>query len=466
MQDQLKSKHHQPNLYSSSYQKLIESVKNKLPLGPFNPKQDLIPQFMHDYTETYHVSPVPLVISQQQASEFEEFIKPLCQLIIKCMKIYFRDDSLQFSNYLNEKTIIYDLIKQFGCATTAKLIRHDVILSGPDIKLLEINVGTNVGGWQHDWLSKGYEQLFQESGIYKPSYRNISINIFKYLAEEIKKIKPNTNQNLLFQLHPEVAHDYSFQSSIRNLYTEVTQSKTNNLFFFDSFSKIDFAPNGSVIFENQVMDAIMLGASEEIHIPDQIHSRLCSSALGNHFVYPDNPLNTILGNKTLLALIHEPEVLSSLSANEMSYIKRHIPWTSKINKPKVLWQEQQYEMLELLYAYKDQLVIKKSHSMGGKDVFVGKFTDTDSWQAIARDLYQDNDWLVQEYCTATHFTGSTKFGNIDVLEPVWGIFDIKNQYGGGFVRVSQRSDDVGVINSANGALEFTVFEEAAKVIEK
>ncbi|MCJ8272814.1 MAG: hypothetical protein MJK04_25880, partial [Psychrosphaera sp.] len=65
-------------------------------------------------------------------------------------------------------------------------------------------------------------------------------------------------------------------------------------------------------------------------------------------------------------------------------------------------------------------------------------------------------------------------GDVGVFDTVWGIFDFNNEYNGAFVRGSvieqegtgTEQKSTGVINSANGAVEFFVYEQGSRKKQK
>jgi uncharacterized circularly permuted ATP-grasp superfamily protein len=149
-----------------------------------------------------------------------------------------------------------------------------------------------------------------------------------------------------------------------------------------------------------------------------------------------------------------------LSAEENDFIRRHIPFSARLQNEEVRWQGRRMRMDDLLSEYKDGLVIKKAHSFQGKDVHIGKFTSEEDWSGLIARLNGDSDWLVQEYCAADLVRAPDCAGKLTDYAAVWGIFDTGNSYGGAFVRGMAAGRGAGVINSAQGAVEFPVFVES------
>jgi hypothetical protein len=87
---------------------------------------------------------------------------------------------------------------------------------------------------------------------------------------------------------------------------------------------------------------------------------------------------------------------------------------------------------------------------------------TTDWEECINKVLDSAEWLVQEYCEPDNVLASSNNSRIGIYKPVFGVFDLNNTYSGSFVRATEVGQGNGVINSANGALEFTVFEECNK----
>ena len=104
--------------------------------------------FMKAYE--YEVSAWPFIISQNVVKKFTNLINPVVNLLYKSISMYFGNDRKSFAEYLNETEILLDLVSPQNINSRGMLIRHDVVFTNGKLRLLEINVGSTIGGWQHD----------------------------------------------------------------------------------------------------------------------------------------------------------------------------------------------------------------------------------------------------------------------------------------------------------------------------
>lgn len=449
--------------YSEKFQQLIEIIHNEAgyDCAPVDDKVDIV-DFMVDYE--YPISSCPVIISNKVLKQFNEIIEPLVNLFYKSIKIYFKKDQNLFSEYLNEQPILLELINSIEVDPRSLIIRHDLVFSGDDLKIIEANIGSNLGGWQLDWFSKKFDEKLKESKLtseWDLNYRNITESFFKAISNNIRRNSPNAKQTVLFYMQgiESVKEQPGFCHIQEKILKKVSGSEHASIVFFEDFNKITFQADGSVKFFDKTIDAIVLSLPEDIDAPPITKMRLVSSAIAGKIVYPDNPLLAIIGNKIIFSLLYEKELHEQLNKNEIDYIYKHIPWTVKINSTHVPWKGKNIALLELLEKEKDNLVIKKSNSGQGKDVFVGRCTPFEKWVECIDNVKHDNDWIVQEFCDPEPFIATIDDPQLHLFHPIIGVFHLDNEYGGSFIRASKADKSAGVINSANGAIEFIVFEE-------
>ena len=384
--------------------------------------------FMKAYE--YEVSAWPFIISQNVVKKFTNLINPVVNLLYKSISMYFGNDRKSFAEYLNETEILLDLVSPQNINSRGMLIRHDVVFTNGKLRLLEINVGSTIGGWQHDWIKEIYQRLFhnnENTNDWKLSYRNILKNIFESLTTSIKSMNVRAIGNILMCAYPANGIDLnSLKKEFKSLYRKHRVAKSGELFFFSSFEEIIFQPNGTVVFQGQVMDAVLLTMPEDVKIPSAIYQRLTASYLSGNIIFPDNPIDTLLGNKMLLALLHEEVLRERLSRNEREFIDNYIPWTVKVFSRIVTWQGKDICLRELLRNNKEKFVLKKARSYQGKDVLVGHFMDEVEWNDCVDMSISETGWIAQEFCEPDSVIASSTNSQFSEYLPVWGIFHMDN----------------------------------------
>jgi hypothetical protein len=182
--------------------------------------------------------------------------------------------------------------------------------------------------------------------------------------------------------------------------------------------------------------------------------------LGKVIIY-NGPITMLLTNKLNLALLSEHEDSEIFTPGERKILKAHIPWTRRIVPGKVIFAGKTFDWEDFLRSHRTKLVIKPALEWGGEGVGIGKHTPPDQWETIIQQALGDEtqNWMAQEYMeTLPHVYQYGEQGYIE-HEVIWGLFVFGREYGGGFLRVIPKTENIkGVINTSQGAQETVFFE--------
>lgn len=451
------------HFYSRSHEKLVAELakdKNKAVKVATEVEQRPFPKFALAELELFEISPWPLVISQKWEERFDKFIKGIGPILWKSLLLYFGDDAEKFADNTGLPVVVLNILKEATLDPYNLFVRHDVMVSGNEIKLLEVNAGTAIGGWELSLIERRMaDALHLMTGLDSDSVAAALIfeKLFNSLATQIKRLKtPYHTGNILFVFEREPPQDLLrlIGKQLQEYYVNSSDYVAGEVILTSGSLGISFGEEGEVRFNGTVINGLLMaGASLGVS--------LTLAEVSGHLVFPDSFIYKILGQKALLALPHKPQVKAKLASNEREFVDRHIPFTVTMDEEKVEFRGQISDLASLLSARRSDFVIKKSSSLAGKDVYVGCFTEPELWQELIEILCGNAHWVAQEYCEADKFLAADKSCKVVKYTPVWGVFGFENSYCGAFVRASIDSTEEGngVINSATGALEFAVLEE-------
>lgn len=166
-----------------------------------------------------------------------------------------------------------------------------------------------------------------------------------------------------------------------------------------------------------------------------------------------NPFRSfIVGNKKILDLLTDPRFQNIYDQEELAVIHKTIPWTKILADQKVIYNGYTVDLQRFVIDNKDKLVVKAASSYGGKDVFLGRETDQQTWNAVVEKHIGSEDWVVQEYVNIPQeiFPEIRDEGVYLKLKKVnINPFAFIGKYGGTISRVSDKS----IINvSAGGGI--------------
>ncbi|MDZ7361835.1 MAG: hypothetical protein ONB46_14080 [candidate division KSB1 bacterium] len=109
-----------------------------------------------------------------------------------------------------------------------------------------------------------------------------------------------------------------------------------------------------------------------------------------------NPFRAkLVHKKSLFALLTHECNQHLFNAEEQEVIRRHIPWTRRLEQTKTVYQGQAIDLCEYVSRHKDDFVIKHNDEYGGRGVHLGWETPTDEWEKIMQQALADF-YVVQE----------------------------------------------------------------------
>ena len=172
------------------------------------------------------------------------------------------------------------------------------------------------------------------------------------------------------------------------------------------------------------------------------------------------PLTTTLpASKRALALLSEERHRDAFSGAEQALIDRFLPWTRDLQDGSVHVDGTVVELRDYCLQCRDSLILKPGHLWGGVGVVPGWTVGEREWKA-ALDEAWNGPFVVQRRV----LPAPEPFLDVDTgeLEPwlvLFGVFVADRDYGGCFIRCSRNLDE-GVVAFDHGAWVGTCFHAA------
>ncbi|WDF58180.1 hypothetical protein PQ462_15800 [Flavobacterium sp. KACC 22758] len=424
-----------------------------------NTNDDSVPEVFKNYE--YPVTSWPILINKEIAEELKELSQRLPRLLNKIPSLYFNNDIKKIADFYFEGN---EILAEFGMMCHDKNIqvgcRLDLTYTEDGFKILEANMGSSLGGWQihslESVIRRNHPELRDEEKSCNYKTRNTLKIYMEYLIEQIRKQvgKEKSTLNLFIDMRDIEASE-----------------REKNLSFFDSFYREELKKqglggqaysaninslelvDGELYFENVVIHGVIILALDV-----EITPAIFRAFIMDKIYFPDHVGLRMLGDKRNLAILRELAQSGKLSPRDSELMLRHIPWTSPVKNKATIFKGAEYNLPQLLKKNKSRFVIKASRGYQGKDVFIGKFTDDKEWEEILETALKTGAFIAQEFSDSVDFTAPNQQNEWTPHKLIWGAFGFGDFYGGVWVRMSEVKTDVGVINSATGAVEAIVFE--------
>ncbi|QHI35432.1 hypothetical protein IMCC3317_07780 [Kordia antarctica] len=409
----------------------------------------------------YPISSWPVIINNKMKEELKEASIKIPKLLQKIPSLYFENDVKRIADfYFNGD----QTIGQFSLMCQNKNLdvssRLDLTYTNDGFKVLEINMGSSIGGMEFqnfEPLIKELHPILSTNKEQFDSKKTQSLYI-KFLINKIEAhVSSQDNELGIFLVNTSLG-DAASKNMIKSFFDqllekELTHKNKKGSTYIDSISELKFT-NNTLQYQNKKIHAVLILDYALNNITPDVFRALVTDQV----YFPDHLGTAFMRDKRNLALLRRLAVAEKFSEDDNKTILKYIPWTELVVNEQVKYQGEFYTVPELLAKKQEQFVIKIADGLQGKDVFIGKFCKQEEWAKIIEKALQEKTYVAQEFSESIDLLAPNKANNWEPHKLVWGAFGFGDIYGGVWVRMSANNTDAGVINSANGAVEGIVYE--------
>lgn len=113
--------------------------------------------------------------------------------------------------------------------------------------------------------------------------------------------------------------------------------------------------------------------------------------------FVNNFRSKLLHKKLIFGLLWDPRWQSLLSEDERMLVRRHVPWTQRVQAGHVEIDGERVDLLAHAAAHQAELVLKPNDDYGGKGLLLGSDATQAEWRAgIERVLATGDDYVLQQ----------------------------------------------------------------------
>lgn len=447
--------------YTILSEKFLEFEGTKDIPARINTNHESVPDVFKSYK--YPVSGWPVLINKQMTQELTALSVKIPSLLKQIPSLYFNDDIKKLAEFYFAGD---EMMAEFAMLCHKKDLeigcRLDLTFTEDGFKVLEANIGSSIGGWQiqsfESLIRNNHPELVNKDKVLDYKGRNTLQIYMKFLIEQIiKQLGKQSSINLFMEMGD----------------IEDEAEKEESLAFFDKLFKEELAnfglnggayggdmneltlTNGNLCLGDKVIHSLII-----LTMDMNVTPAIFRAFMMDRIYLPDHLGLRMLGDKRNLFILLELAQAGKFSPEENELILKNIPWTSFIENKKVIFKDREHNLSDLLKTDKDKFVIKVARGFQGKDVFIGKFSTEKEWEEALELALQNNAFIAQEFSDSLDFLAPNAENEWTLHKLIWGSFGFGDCYGGVWVRMSEVKTDVGVINSATGAVEAIVFEIA------
>lgn len=449
-------------ILSDMYEEFVADCSKKIPTC-INTLENDVPKIFKNYE--YPVSSWPVIINTETANRLSELSIRLPELLCQIPSLYFKNDIKKIADfYFKGNEMIAEVALMCNDKQVDVGCRLDLTYTNDGFKVLEVNMGSSIGGWQvqsfESIIRNSHSLLSDVNNNFKS--QNTQLIYIEFLIDKIVEHVPSINKEI------------NVFVSLKNTLSD--DLKKDGVAFFNDLLQAELqkrgmkggACSGDITSLKLVNEKLTLG-DKEIHSvlffsldsTQEVPRDVFRAFIMDNIYFPDHLGISISRDKKNLALLRELAESQKFSIEHNKLILESIPWTSIVKDNLATYKNEEYNLLELLKEKKDQFVIKAANGAQGEDVFIGKFSSAKKWDEIIRNAVDKNNFIAQEFSDSINFLAPDVSNEWTPHKLIWGSFGFGKRYGGVWVRMSAIKTDVGVINSATGAVEAIVYESTS-----
>jgi hypothetical protein len=423
---------------------------------------DSLPPLFRGYR--YPLHSWPWFLGEQMRQKLEECVCLMPGLVQRALKLEFGNDHERLGAYFNMHELLARLYVDTPLDVSQLMQRTDAMLTQDGLKIMEINVGSNIGGWQIQWMDGQYRKHASLQPFFEQvdcQSRDIPLGYMTYIVENASTVCDHAAEEIhAFTLvHPEFFEFPGGQGTIGDVFQAALKScgRAGAMHFGISYDELTFSAAGAYLNGQRITAVVSTFQGQGAPEPPQM---LYRSYLTGRVAWPDNPFIGTIGDKRSLALLHKYKHDPEFNDQERALIDYFIPWGTEACPKQVEFKGRQIDLETLLLQEREQFVVKIAIGAQGDDVNVGKYKSDAEWSTIVRRAMSEPGWLVQEFCSSLPFYGQSDEAGYGLHDVIWGVFGFGRKYGGCWLRLMKRGGGDGIINSAKGAQETIVYEVA------
>ncbi|MBB0245960.1 hypothetical protein FNQ90_18070 [Streptomyces alkaliphilus] len=396
----------------------------------------------------------PVFLDSTDRRRLESDLNGLFRLLTTIPDRLFDGDRRAFAEAVGMTPTQVELVMRGAGRRLPPMSRADMYREPGGFRLMELNTGSSLGGWQMGEFS-----------------RDVPTNAaFRSFAEAENLVHPDPIGEIARVLRAETAHaGFDLPGRPVLALTEWPDSYTKTKPWLD-FVVPDWLRHGfdTVVChlgEFDYRDGVphihgrKVDVVYRIFLPGEMVDEQRSHELVDPLLDAVSAGHTFLfagldcelyGNKGSLAMLSDERNRDAFGADELALIERILPWTRFLRDEEVSRGGRRVDLLSHVLAHKDRLALKPTLLYGGVGVIPGWSVEQDEWEHHIREAV-DGPFVVQERVLPVMERFVTEDGlGFERMAVAYGVMMVGDTYAGMLVRGTP-DPDVGIVSMSNGA---------------
>jgi hypothetical protein len=394
--------------------------------------------------------PRPIFRRHQQLLDLGADIVALLRLVESLPDRFFNGSVAQFLEAQGQSPKRSRLIRAGSVGTFFHYGRPDAIACRGEFKLIELNVGSDVGGIPMVALNHALLE-HQEFSEFAAAHGLWWIDTLAVLIEQLREVAASvtgTDDPMIA-----IVEETNSGRECQGLADAMTRAGARVL--LGELSDLSLI-NGKIAVDGRAVEVVVryFGVSHLLRESDgEAKMAMLAEAHRNGKTAYFTPMDSaVYESKAVLGLLFEESTFSQLEANERDLVERRIPRTRLISRT-LKSSDLSGQFLQECVQRRKALVLKPAFGSGGSGVRVGANMSPSEW-TTALGIASEHDYVVQERVVSDPeeiidpLSGETEQWKVN-----WGVFAGKSGYAGCYARAI-RGDDKDIIRRDNSGTRF------------
>lgn len=394
----------------------------------------------------------PAFFGADDIRSLEPDLNRLYDLLVSLPERLFSGDLRRYSAGVGMNAAQIEAVLRLRADRPLRLGRADLYQESDGFKVLEVNVGSPLGGIENAELNRvmlGSSELASfvaEEGL---DYHDTLAGVARTLLYHCERSQAETRPVVAIVDAPA-----SFAELGPRLCAVAQLFCSHGLDAFACNASQVMTKGNRLVADGRAIDVVyrwfvledLQSGSYELELFEPI---LTAYELGHVAVFA--PFDTELyGNKRALALLSDHRHQEAFTEDEQALVDRLVPWTRELSSDPTTVGTDEVDMLDYCRAHRADLLLKPSMASGGAGISPGWLMRDHEWhRALEQAL--DRHYVVQRRVrpVTEPFVDEPTGSSMDVVLN-WGVFLNEAGYNGAYVR-GCADPDVGVVSRDAGA---------------
>lgn len=399
----------------------------------------------------------PLFASEPEINAFATDLGALLELLASLPDRLFDGDVRAYCDALGMDSRLASLMCRGSDVPPPRYARADAYHDGEAFRLLELNVGSQLGGTDTAQVNRALLAL-PEFADFAEQHRLGHIDTAGRVAAALRRRAAEVTSG-----EPVVAlvESTGGLASYRHVFAAIQEAMARYgvHLLLGEIQELG-ERNGKITLRGTEIDVLLryFVASEIVDDPQALavfDTVLRADEAGRTVLY--TPLRgAVFASKGSLAMLHDPLVQATFSPAEQAVVDRVMPWTALLGEARHS-PAAHAELLDRCRDRREELVVKPGVGHGGVGTVIGHQVTDAVWRQALLEAAAGDHVVQERVRPATEAVVDAGTGAVHEWVANWGVFVDAEGYAGSFVRALKPGDGAVVAYSNPGTRGTCVF---------